>query len=67
MSPRPGWARSSTPVAREAGIDNTLRVRADWMDASDIEGDVVFSDCIAYFVWGIVPSCRSWPRRHAGG
>ena len=52
-----GAGRMCLPLARrcrEAGIDNARRVQADWMDAVDIEGDVVLSGCVTYFVRDIV-------------
>lgn len=55
VEPSPGMGAEFDASRREAGIANARRVQADWMDASDIEGDVVFSGCVTYFVRDIVP------------
>lgn len=41
--------------SREAGIANARRIEADWMDAKDVAGDVVFSADVTYFVRDIIP------------
>ena len=55
VEPSPGMGAEFDASRREANIANARRVQADWMEASDIEGDVVFSGCVTYFVRDIVP------------
>ena len=55
IEPSPGMGAEFDASHREAGIDNAWRVQADWMDAAGIEGDVVFSGDVTYFVRDIVP------------
>lgn len=55
VEPSAGMGAEFDASRTEAGIDNARRVHADWMDAADIEGDVVFSGCVTYFVRDIVP------------
>ena len=55
VEPSPGMGAEFDASRREAGIDNARRVQADWMDAADIEGDVVFSGDVTYFVRDIAP------------
>ena len=53
--PSPGMGVEFDASRREAGIDNARWVQADWMDAAGIEGDVVFSADVTYFVRDIAP------------
>ena len=55
VEPSPGMGVEFDASRREAGISNAQRVQADWMDAANIEGDVVFTGCVTYFVRDIVP------------
>ena len=55
VEPSAGMGAEFDASRREAGIDNAWWIQADWMDAADIEGDVVFSGCVTYFVRDIVP------------
>ena len=55
VDPSPGMGAKFDVSRREAGIDNARRVQTDWMEAADIEGDVVFSADVTYFVRDIVP------------
>ena len=55
VEPSLGMGAEFDASRREAGIDNARRVQADWMDAVGIEGDVVFSGDVTYFVRDIVP------------
>ena len=55
VEPSPGMGAEFDASRADAGIDNARRMQADWMDAEDIEGDVVFSGCVTYFVRDAVP------------
>ena len=55
VEPSPGMGAEFDASHREAGIGNARRVQAEWMDAADIAGDVVFAGCVTYFVRDIVP------------
>ena len=55
VEPSTGMGAEFDDIRAEAGIDNARRVQADWMDAANIEGDVVFSGDVTYFVRDIVP------------
>ena len=54
VEPSPGMGAEFDAIQREAGIGNARRVQADWMDAKDIAGDVVFTGCVTYFVRDVV-------------
>lgn len=55
VDPSPGMGAEFDACRRQAGITNARRVQANWMDADGVEGDVVFSADVAYFVRDIVP------------
>ena len=55
VEPSQGMGAEFDAIHREAGIRNARRVQAEWMDADDIVGDVVFAGCVTYFVRDIVP------------
>ena len=55
VEPSAGMGAEFDASRTEAGITNVRRVQADWMEAADIEGDVVFSSDVTYFVRDIVP------------
>ena len=55
VEPSTGMGAEFEASRREAGISNARRVQADWMDAQGIEGDVVFSGCVTYFVRDVIP------------
>ena len=55
VEPSQGMGAEFDAIHREAGIRNARRVQAEWMDADDIVGDVVFAGCVTYFVGDIVP------------
>ena len=55
VEPSPGMGAEFDAIRREAGITKARRVQADWMEAADIGGDVVFSSDVTYFVRDIVP------------
>ena len=55
VEPSQGMGAEFDAIHREAGIRNARRVQAEWMDAEDIVGDVVFAGCVTYFVGDIVP------------
>ena len=54
----PGMATEFTESAAEAGIGNARLVMADWLDVQGVEGDVVFSADVVYFVRDIVGFVR---------
>lgn len=47
-------------IAKESGITNARFVQGDWMDISDVEGDVVLMASVTYFVHDIVPFIQKW-------
>ncbi len=55
VDPSPGMGAEFDDCVREAGITNARRIQASWMDAEGVEGDVVFTADVAYFVRDIVP------------
>ncbi|MYC30002.1 MAG: class I SAM-dependent methyltransferase [Chloroflexi bacterium] len=55
VDPSPAMGAEFDDSRREAGIANARRIQADWMDARDVTGDVVFSADVTYFVRDIVP------------
>ena len=55
VDPSPGMGAEFDACRREAGITNTRRIQANWMDADGVAGDVVFSADVAYFVRDIIP------------
>lgn len=55
VDPSPAMGGEFDDSRRDAGIANARRIQADWMDARDVTGDVVFSADVTYFVRNIVP------------
>ena len=55
VDPSPGMGAEFDDCVRQAGITNVRRIEANWMDAGGVEGDVVFTADVAYFVREIVP------------
>ena len=55
VEPSQGMGAEFDASRREAGIGNARWVQAEWMEAADIVGDVVFAGCVTYFVRDIVP------------
>ena len=55
IDPSPNMGAEFDACRNGAGITNARRVQANWMDADGVEGDVVFSADVAYFVRDIVP------------
>jgi hypothetical protein len=54
----PGMGAEFIGSASEAGIANARLVQSDWLDVEDIEGDVVFTADVTYFVRDIVQFVR---------
>ena len=54
----PGMGAEFTGSASEAGIANARLVQSDWLDVEGIEGDVVFTADVTYFVRDIVRFVR---------
>ncbi len=54
----PGMGAEFTGSASEAGIANARLVQSDWLDVEGIEGDVVFTADVTYFVRDIVQFVR---------
>ena len=55
VEPSPGMAAEYEASAAEAGIHNAKLVRADWLAANGIVGDVTMVCHVTYFVRDIVP------------
>ncbi len=55
VDPSPGMGAEFDSCRRQANINNARRIQASWMDVDGVEGDVVFSADVAYFVRDIVP------------
>ena len=55
VEPSPGMGAEFDSTQGEAGIRNARRVQAEWMEATEVVGDVVFAGCVTYFVRDIVP------------
>jgi SAM-dependent methyltransferase len=51
----PGMGAEFTAAAAEAGIMNARFVHANWLEAEGIQGDVVLTSNVTYFVREIVP------------
>lgn len=58
VEPSPGMAAEYEASAAEAGIHNAKLVRADWLAANGIVGDVTMVSHVTYFVRDIVPFVR---------
>ena len=58
VDPSPGMGLEFDDCRREAGIANARRIQSDWMEVADVDGDVVFSADVIYFVRDIVPFIR---------
>jgi hypothetical protein len=54
----PGMGAEFTASAAEAGIGNARLIQADWLDVRGVEGDVVFTADVTYFVRDIVRFVR---------
>ena len=54
IDPSPGMGAEFDDCVRQAGIANARRIQANWMDVEGVEGDVVFTADVAYFVRDIV-------------
>ena len=55
VEPSPGMRQEFRESAAEAGITNARLVHARWPEAEGLQGDVVFSADVTYFVADIVP------------
>lgn len=55
VDPSESMVRHFLEAAAEAGISNVRVVQSEWLDASDVEGDVVLAANVTYFVRDIVP------------
>ncbi len=55
VEPSAGMAAEYNGSMQEAGITNARLLSVDWMDAEGIEGDVVLTCDVTYFVRDIVP------------
>ena len=53
--PSTGMGAQFTRLAADAGISNASWLQADWHDAKGIQGDVVITADVTYFVRDIVP------------
>ena len=51
----PGMVAEFESLALEAGISNARVLESDWLDAEEVQGDVVFTSDVSYFVQDIVP------------
>lgn len=58
VEPSPGMAAEYEGSASEAGIHNARLVRADWLAANGVVGDVTLVCHVTYFVRDIVPFVR---------
>ena len=54
VEPSAGMRTEFTSAAREAGITNARLVDADWLDTVGVQGDLVFTADVTYFVRDIV-------------
>lgn len=55
VDPSPGMGAEFDACRSEARITNARRIQSNWMEVDGVEGDVVFSADVAYFVRDIVP------------
>ena len=55
VEPSEGMAAEYEASRQEAGITNARRIPSGWMDAGGVEGDVVLTCDVTYFVRDIVP------------
>lgn len=55
VDPSPAMGEVFRQTAGDAGIQNARFIQADWLDASDITGDVALVTHVTYFVQQIVP------------
>ena len=55
VDPSPGMRAEFEELAATSGITNARFHQTDWLSADDVEGDVVFSADVIYFVRDIVP------------
>jgi SAM-dependent methyltransferase len=55
VEPSPGMLAEFRASAEEAGITNARAIESGWMEADDIEGDVLLAAHVAYFVAQIQP------------
>lgn len=55
VDPSPGMGAEFDQSRRDGAINNALRIAAGWMDVDGVEGSVVFSADVVYFVRDIVP------------
>ncbi len=58
VDPPPGMGGEFEASKAQAGITNARRIQSGWLDATGIQGNVVFSADVAYFVRDIVPFVR---------
>lgn len=54
----PGMGTEFTASAAEAGINNARLIQEDWLQAEGVQGDVVFTADVIYFVRDIVEFVR---------
>ena len=54
VDPSPGMQAEFEGCAAEAGIENARFILADWLDAEKVQGDVVITANVTYFVRDIV-------------
>ena len=54
VDPSPGMGAEFDASREEAGISNARRIESNWLYATGVTGDVVFSADVAYFVRDIV-------------
>ena len=55
VDPSPAMGAEFDDSRRRAGIANARRIQDDWMDVDDVNGDVVFTADVTYFVRDIGP------------
>ena len=58
VDPSPGMKAEFEAAATEAGIDNALFIQSDWLEATELAGDLVITSNVTYFVRDIVTFVR---------
>ena len=58
VDPSPGMKAEFEEAATEAGISNAMFLQADWLEATELAGDLVITSNVTYFVRDIVPFIR---------
>ena len=58
VDPSPGMKAEFEAAATEAGIDNARFIQSDWLEATELAGDLVITSNVTYFVRDIVTFVR---------